>query len=99
MDNFNPLQSIPPVEEKPPEKHYFKSAGNPKYYIWGLVIILALLAGYVALAVNQNLWPFQAEEPLLGGDKDIHGCIGSAGYQWCEVKQKCLRIWEEPCSK
>jgi hypothetical protein len=33
----------------------------------------------------------------VGGDRDAHGCIGSAGYQWCEAKQKCLRIWEEPC--
>lgn len=36
-------------------------------------------------------------EPLLGGDRDEHGCIGSAGYSWCELKQKCLRIWEEKC--
>lgn len=35
--------------------------------------------------------------PLLGGDRDAHGCIPSAGYQWCEAKQKCLRTWEEPC--
>jgi putative hemolysin len=36
-------------------------------------------------------------EPIVGGDKDEHGCIGSAGYSWCELKNKCLRIWEEPC--
>jgi putative hemolysin len=36
--------------------------------------------------------------PKIGGDKDIHGCIGSAGYSWCEAKQKCLRIWEENCT-
>ncbi|HHQ45358.1 MAG TPA: hypothetical protein ENN13_04395 [Candidatus Altiarchaeales archaeon] len=36
-------------------------------------------------------------EPLLGGDRDEHGCIPSAGYSWCETKQKCLRIWEESC--
>ena len=34
---------------------------------------------------------------LLGGDRDEHGCIGSAGYSWCEAKQKCLRVWEEKC--
>ena len=33
----------------------------------------------------------------LGGDRDEHGCIGSAGYSWCDVKNKCLRVWEEPC--
>ncbi|MFH1685066.1 MAG: hypothetical protein ABH983_02055 [Candidatus Micrarchaeota archaeon] len=38
------------------------------------------------------------DEPLVGGDSDEHGCIGSAGYSWCEEKQKCLRSWEEPCS-
>jgi|GEM_PF-1643448 len=37
--------------------------------------------------------------PLVGGDKDAHGCIGSAGYSWCESKQKCLRVWEEACSE
>ena len=38
-----------------------------------------------------------ADKPLVGGDKDEHGCIGSAGYMWCEPKKKCLRIWEEEC--
>ncbi len=37
------------------------------------------------------------EEMLVGNDKDEHGCIGSAGYTWCEIKQKCLREWEEKC--
>jgi len=36
---------------------------------------------------------------LLGGDKDEHGCIGSAGYTWCESKVKCLRAWEEACEQ
>lgn len=35
---------------------------------------------------------------IVGGDRDAHGCIGSAGYSWCEAKQKCLRIWEEGCA-
>lgn len=34
---------------------------------------------------------------LIGGDKDEHGCLGPAGYTWCEAKQKCLRVWEEEC--
>lgn len=36
-------------------------------------------------------------EPVVGGDKDEHGCIATAGYTWCESKQKCLRVWEEEC--
>lgn len=35
----------------------------------------------------------------LGGDADEHGCVGSAGYSWCEAKQKCLRTWEESCTQ
>lgn len=35
-------------------------------------------------------------EPI-GGDADEHGCIGSAGYTWCETLQRCTRSWEEPC--
>ena len=27
------------------------------------------------------------QSPKLGGDRDEHGCIGSAGYVWCEVQQ------------
>jgi len=38
-------------------------------------------------------------ENLVGGDRDEHGCIGSAGYSWCERKEKCLRIWEESCEE
>ena len=38
-------------------------------------------------------------QPRMGGDRDEHGCIGSAGYTWCEEKSKCLREWQEPCSQ
>ncbi|MEW6996687.1 amidohydrolase [Colwelliaceae bacterium BS250] len=30
----------------------------------------------------------------VGGDKDKHGCIGSAGYQWSAELQQCVRAWE-----
>lgn len=48
---------------------------------------------------NQALLTPSASESefLLGEDRDEHGCIGSAGYGWCETKQKCLRVWEEDC--
>jgi hypothetical protein len=39
-----------------------------------------------------------AKEPVIGGDKDAHGCLIGAGYSWCEEKQKCLRVWEENCT-
>ncbi|GAU05658.1 hypothetical protein BSLA_02f4103 [Burkholderia stabilis] len=31
---------------------------------------------------------------MVGGDRDAHGCIGSAGYAWCEQTQQCERPWE-----
>jgi len=38
------------------------------------------------------------EGNMVGNDADEHGCIGSAGYTWCEAKNKCVRLWEEDCS-
>jgi len=38
------------------------------------------------------------QEYMVGNDSDEHGCIGSAGYTWCESKGKCLRLWEESCN-
>ena len=33
-------------------------------------------------------------EKMIGDDKDAHGCIPSAGYQWCGKENKCVRSWE-----
>ncbi len=38
------------------------------------------------------------ENNIVGGDKDEHECLGSAGYSWCEAKGKCLRVFEEWCA-
>ena len=35
------------------------------------------------------------QRALLGGDRDEYGCIGSAGYVWCEVQQDCIRLFEK----
>lgn len=39
-----------------------------------------------------------SKEQVIGGDKDAHGCLIAAGYSWCDIKQKCLRTWEENCT-
>lgn len=54
-----------------------------------IIIVIAVIVG-MACAMTQ-------QSPRLGGDRDEHGCIPSAGYLWCPEKQKCLRIWEESC--
>ena len=63
--------------------------------------IAALLAQINALKAqleqSAGLVPVVNENKTVGGDKDVHGCFISAGYSWCGVKNKCLRIWEEKC--
>lgn len=57
------------------------------FTVISLAVILSV--GISACAVEKR--------PPLGGDRDSHGCIGSAGYTWCEAQQRCIRTWEEPC--
>jgi hypothetical protein len=59
---------------------------------------------FVALTLNGCSWPWSNKNTtntsttmMPGSDRDAHGCIPSAGYSWCEAKQKCLRTWEETC--
>jgi hypothetical protein len=34
------------------------------------------------------------KSPIVGNDRDAHGCIGSAGYLWCAKTAQCERPWE-----
>jgi len=38
--------------------------------------------------------PGLSKNGLVGSDRDDHGCIASAGYQWCERTNQCERPWE-----
>ncbi len=35
------------------------------------------------------------EKVVVGNDRDSHGCIGSAGYTWSALKNKCIRVFED----
>lgn len=35
------------------------------------------------------------EKQMVGNDKDEHGCIASAGYVWSEVRNNCIRLFED----
>jgi hypothetical protein len=59
-------------------------------YLFALFIV-GIIGLFVLSGCTQS-------NPIVGGDKDEHGCIPSAGYSWCEEKQKCLRVWEENCT-
>ncbi|MBI1647122.1 hypothetical protein JMN11_02435 [Capnocytophaga genosp. AHN8471] len=34
------------------------------------------------------------EMPPVGGNRDTHGCIGSAGQSWSELLQECVQVFE-----
>lgn len=37
----------------------------------------------------------KVEEQAIGGDKDDHGCLASAGETWSELKQSCIRVFSD----
>ena len=66
---------------------------------FGLLIIVLAIAGAVYFVKTNGTLPENNNEPgIVGGDKDAHGCLGSAGYSWCEAKSSCIRPWEEYCT-
>jgi hypothetical protein len=65
----------------------------------GILLIAALLVLPVSgVAPLNTTIPATTTAMMPGSDRDSHGCIGSAGYTWCDTKQTCLRTWEEPCT-
>ncbi len=66
---------------------------------FALVVLLVVFCIVFSVSVFAELKNTSAvaNKQLVGNDADVHGCIGSAGYSWCEAKQKCLRVWEEKC--
>ena len=78
---------------------------NKKYFLSLIIVFSFFLGGCALVDITKTASPSPTVQPagndqqLVGGDRDEHGCIGSAGYTWCEPKQKCLREWEEPCTQ
>ncbi|MFD2178007.1 hypothetical protein [Veronia pacifica] len=52
-------------------------------------LLLLALAGCTHSQSHDN-----TGNTMPGSDRDKHGCIGSAGYSWCESKNECVRSWE-----
>jgi len=65
------------------------------------VIVTGMLQAGGTYSSKNDFWARSitksSGEPPIGGDRDEHGCLPTAGYTWCESKQKCLRLWEEDC--
>ena len=81
-----------------------------KNFILGILTVVVIVGvGFFAYQYGKNQTGKQINNPqispaiisptemLVGNDRDEHGCIGSAGYEWCVAKNKCLRSWEETC--
>ncbi len=51
-----------------------------------------ITACFYGCDANQNAETGNAQ--MTGADRDEHGCIASAGYQWCERSGQCERPWE-----
>ena len=59
-----------------------------KTFIAGFILLM-ILGGCSGQDEAEN-----NKATIVGSDKDVHGCIGSAGYSWCERTEKCERPWE-----
>jgi hypothetical protein len=67
-----------------------------------LIIILVLIVALFTFYVYKNFFAAPGFEEatnqeMIGGQRDEYGCLIAAGYSWCEIKQQCLRLWEEYC--
>ena len=67
---------------------------NTKIFISILVVVLIVILGLFYFSKNKG----GSSNQIVGGDRDAHGCIGSAGYSWCEAKVSCIRVWESYCT-
>ena len=68
-----------------------------KTYLWTAMLCTAI--AFSACKSNKagqdTASEAKTEEAVIpGSDKDEHGCVGSAGYVWSEVKKDCIRPFE-----
>ncbi|MFP7654878.1 hypothetical protein [Chryseobacterium proteolyticum] len=54
-----------------------------------------LLAVMITAMFTTTGWAQKTTPKVAGGDKDQHGCIGSAGYTYSVLKDDCVKLFEE----
>lgn len=59
-----------------------------------LLLVAALILLGVLVVVYLPLTPNEPA-PMMGADRDVHGCIASAGYTYSAVRGGCIRVWED----
>lgn len=55
-----------------------------------------ILSGALVLGCLAACSPVNPPSPAMlpGSDRELHGCIPSAGYSWCVATSRCERPWE-----
>jgi hypothetical protein len=59
-----------------------------------LAVSLAAALGAGPGVAAETAGAAASQPKMVGADRDEHGCIGSAGYLWCEREGACVRPWE-----
>jgi hypothetical protein len=57
---------------------------------WTLIFIFFILLGYFFLFMEIR------EDQIIGGERDEHDCLLSAGYSWNQTDNACVREWLKP---
>jgi hypothetical protein len=72
---------------------------NNLLFLLPLIVCLSSCANKPSHPEKPNLvkadTPKVEKPQMVGNDRDEHNCIGSAGYQWSEVKKECIRLFEK----
>jgi hypothetical protein len=58
------------------------------------LLVTQLMVIFMSVGCSSNASNESVNINKPGSDRDSNGCIGSAGYQWCEATQQCERPWE-----
>ena len=67
-----------------------------KKYTLLIIILVVVIIISLIIVVRKGV---RVDDDLIGGDRDEHGCLGSAGYTWNETDQMCVREWtRKKCS-
>jgi hypothetical protein len=73
--------------------------------ITALLILVAFIIFFLLFIIFSNLINLSdtkresvvvdsSEDIVIGGQRDEHGCLGSAGYSWSDYTNACIREWE-----
>lgn len=58
------------------------------------LLLTLFLTLHLFACAKQSPESASQQAPMVGNDRDAHGCIGSAGYLWCAKTAQCERPWE-----